>query len=254
MTLSADNSTNPDNEFNGFKQPGSRDSVNDVGVRTLEESYINVAGAMSLPAARSPHPTHTDLILESASLVSQKANYELLQVRYEGPSENAGSVSVGAQGSPLFEPVTTLSRVAKQEPLDTHPNFKGTATSIVGVACDNDGTEANEDPEIIIRDSDGAFKRISDKAKDDSLKGATSYLAPGQEYTVRYAALTEPPLTNVGRVVENLPLDGPSVSGDFNWLLISVDFTQKGEIYEVTERYLLSGVNGYADSIYNYTL
>jgi hypothetical protein len=254
MSIIADNQSSPSNDFNGYKQPGSRDSVNDVGIRTLEESYINVSGAMTLPAARSTHPTYTDLILESASIISQKANYELLQVRYDGPSDDGGAVSVGAQGDPLFEPVTTLSRVAKQEPLDTHPNFKDSATSIVGVACDNDGTEANEDPEIIIRDSDGAFKRISDKANDDSLKGASSYLAPGQEYTIRYAAMDEPPLTNVGRVVDNLPLNGPDVSGDFNWLLISIDFTQKGEIYEVTERYLLSGVNGYADSIYNYTL
>ena len=253
MTLILDNQTQADNDFGGFKQPGSRDSINDVGVRTLEESYINVAGQMTLPFARERHPNFTDLVLVSASIVTQKGGYELLQVKYEGPSPSEGTATViGVQGDPLFEPVANLSRVAKQEPLDTHPNFKGTATSIVGVACDNDGT--SEDADIIIRDADGAFKRISDKAKDDSLKGVTSYLAPGQEYTIRYAAREEPPLTKVGKVAENLPLSGPDVSGDFNWLLISIDFTQKGEIYEVTERYLLSGVNGYADSIYNYTL
>jgi hypothetical protein len=122
----------------------------------------------------------------------------------------------------------------------------------VGKACDNDGT--SEDPEIIIRDSDGAFKRISNTAKVASLRGTSSYLAPGAEYTVRYADRDKPNLSSVGKTVETLPLDGPSVSGDFNWLLISIDYTQKGDIYEVTERYLLSGVNGYADSIYNYTL
>jgi hypothetical protein len=207
---------------------------------------------MKLPDARSSHPTFTELILVAASITTQKANYELLSLTYEGPSDGSGNVSAGTQGAPLFTPVSSLSRQAKQEPLDTHPNFDGSTTSIVGEACDNDGND--EDPEIIIRDSDGAFKRISNTAVDPSLRGASSYLAPGAEYTIRYADRNKPDLSSVGKTVDNLPLDGPSVSGDFNWLLISIDYTQKGDIYEITERYLLSGVNGYADSIYNYTL
>ena len=252
-TLIADNSSEADNDFNGFKQAGSRDSVNDIGIRTLEESYLNVSGAMQLPPARSSHPDFRDLILESASLTTQKGGYELLQVRYDGPSDEVGSVTIGGvQGVPLFEPVASLSRVAKQQPLDTHPNFDGSSQSIVGEACGNNGE--SEDPSIIIRDSDGAFKRISNTAVDPALRGASSYLAPGAEYTIRYADRNERPLSQVGKVVTNLPLNGPDVSGDFEWLLISVDFTQKGEIYEVTERYLLSGANGYADSVYNYSL
>ena len=117
MTLIPNNNIEPNNDFNGHKQPGSRDSVNDVGIRTLEESYINVAGSMKLPPARSPHPTQRDLKLESASLTFQKGNYELLQVRYDGPSDEAGSVSIGGiQGPPLFDPVASLARVAKQVP------------------------------------------------------------------------------------------------------------------------------------------
>jgi len=243
---------NPHSTFGGFLQAGANDSIDDVGIRTLKEQYLQVSGQMNLPEASSKHPEETLLVCVSASLIKQKGDLELLDVTYEGPADGGGSTSTDTQGTALFEPVTTLSRVSKQEPLDTHPNFDGSSTSIVGEACDNDGQ--SEDPEIIIRDSDGAFKRISNTAVDASLRGASSYLAPGAEYTVRYADNSKPPLSSVGKVVENLPLDGPDVSGDFNWLLISVDFTQKGEIYEVTERYLLSGPNGYADSIYDYTL
>lgn len=258
MAITANNPTAaPNNFFGGYLQPGATDSINEVGIRTLRQSYVNAGGNMELPAARSAHPDFIDLFLKSASIVKQKGDYELMEVVYEGAAPGAapggGSViKSGAQGNPLFEPVTSLSRTVNQEPLDSHPNFDGTPDSIVGKACDNDGT--SEDPGIIIRDSDGAFKVISNEADDKALRGASSYLAPGAEYTVRYADRSKPNLQNVGRVVESLPLNGPEIGGVFNWLLTSIDYEQKGEVYEITERYLLSGVNGWADSIYNYTL
>lgn len=241
-----------DDTFNGFKQQGSTDSINDVGVRTLKESYLNIAGQMTLPEPRSFHPLETLLVLTSASLTKQKGDCELLSVTYEGPGDGSGEATTGTQGDPLFTPVSSLTRQSKQEPLDTHPNFDGRTDSIVGEACDNDGT--SEDPDIIIRDSDGAFKRISNTANVAALRGASSYLAPGAEYTIRYADRNKPNLSSVGKTVDQVPLEGPTVTDPFNWLLISIDYTQKGDIYEVTERYLLSGPNGYANAIYNYTL
>lgn len=254
MAITANNPTAaPNSFFGGYLQPGATDSINEVGIRTLRQSYLNAGGNMELPAARSGHPDFIDLFLKSASIVKQKGDYELMEVVYEGAAPGGGSVTIGgAQGNPLFEPVTGLSRAVNQEPLDSHPNFSGTANSIVGQACNNDGT--SEDPDIIIRDSDGAFKVISNEADDVALRGVSSYLAPGAEYTVRYADRSKPNLQNVGKVVGSLPLNGPQVSGDFNWLLSAIDYEQRGEVYEITERYLLSGVNGWADSIYNYTL
>ena len=256
MALKADNSTqSPDSDFGGFLQAGSTDSVNDVGIRTLRQSYVNVSGRMQLPVARSRHPKFTDLILESATITQQKGDYELLQVTYEGESRGASSVTIGGgtEGTPLFETVSSLSRSTSQQPLDTHPNFDGDAESIVGVACGNDGQ--SEDPDIIIRDADGAFQRISDKAKVENLRGASSYLAPGAEYSIRYASESEPDISNIGRSRTGSPKGAPAVSGigpGNAWLLTAIDFTQRGEIYEVTERYLLSDTKGWNDQIYFY--
>ena len=254
MAITANNpNAAPDSFFGGYLQPGATDSINDVGIRTLRQSYVNAGGNMELPVARSAHPNFIDLFLKSASIVKQKGDYDLMEVVYEGAAPGGGDANInGAQGNPLFEPVTGLSRTVNQEPLDSHSNFSGTSDSIVGQACNNDGT--SEDPNIIIRDSDGAFKVISNEANDVALRGVSSYLVAGAEYTVRYADESKPNLENVGRVVESLPLNGPDVGGDFNWLLSSIDYEQKGEVYEITERYLLSGANGWADSIYNYTL
>ena len=254
MAITANNpNAAPDSFFGGYLQPGATDSINDVGIRTLRQSYVNAGDNMKLPTARSAHPDFIDLFLKSASIVKQKGDYELMEVVYEGAAPGGGEANInGAQGNPLFEPVTGLSRTVNQEPLDSHPNFSGTPDSIVGQACNNDGT--SEEPNIIIRDSDGAFKVISNEANDVALRGVSSYLVAGAEYTVRYADESKPNLENVGRVVESLPLNGPDVGGDFNWLLSSIDYEQRGEVYEITERYLLSGANGWADSIYNYTL
>jgi len=242
----------PDSDFNGFLQPGSSDSVNDVGVRTISQSYINTRGSMQVPRVKTPHPVFTELLLEEASLTFQEGDYEQLDVTYKGNSgESFGSVTTASGNASLYPVVTALTRLLSQEPLDAHPNFTGTSTSIVGVACGNDGE--SEDSTIIIRDGDGAFVRISDKAKDPSLRGVSSYLAPGAEFTIRYAKDSLPSLTRVGKIVEN-PQGAPSVSGDYNWLLNSITYTQEGDIFEVTETYLLSGENGWADSIYLTTL
>lgn len=247
-------STIPDSDFNGFLQAGSSDSVNDVGVRTVQQSYINKAGQMVLPSPRSPHPIFTSLLLESASLVKMEGEFEQLDVIYKGKGEGETTTVTTGGNTALFGKVYGLSRTSSQEPLDAHPNFHGGSDSIVAVACGtDDGEKEDEDAEIIIRDSDGAFVRISDQAVEPSLRGVSSYLLAGQEFTVRYVSDDVPSVAKVGYIVEN-PEGAPSVSGSYNWLLIAIDYTQEGDNYEVTERYLLSGENGWADSIYGETL
>jgi len=253
MALTEDNpNAVPDSDFNGYLQPGSSDSINDVGIRTVSQSYVNDSGEMELPRVKTPHPIFTDLLLESATITQQEGGYEQLDVTYKGKSGESFSTETTPGGNEsLYPVVNTLTRSLNQEPLDTHPNFSGSATSIVADACGNDGSVENK--EIIIRDEGGAFVKISDLSFEPNLAGATSYLAPGQEFTIRYASDTIPSITNVGRIV-SAPTGAPPVSGNFNWLLSAINFTQEGDIFEVTENYLLSGVNGWAQSIYNYTL
>jgi hypothetical protein len=256
MALIADNiSSVPDSFFNGYLQPGATDSLNDVGIRTLQQSFMNVAGQMTLPFARSRHPIFTNLILDSASLTGQKGGYELLDVSYSGEANGAGIVTIGGNtaGTPLFETVSSLSRSTSQQSLDTHPNFKGDATSIIGVACGTDGTE---NAEIILRDEEGAFQRISDKAVVDNLKGASAYLAPSAEYSIRYASKEAPNVSNIGKAISGTPKGAPTASGispGRAWLLTAIDYTQRGDIFEVTERYLLSDNSGWSEPVYYYS-
>lgn len=253
MALTEDNpNAVPDSDFNGYLQPGSSDSINDVGIRTVSQSYVNDSGEMELPRVKTPHPIFTDLLLEDATLTQQEGGYEQLDVTYKGKSgESFSSETTPGGNTSLYPAVNELSRSMTQQPLDTHPNFSGTPTSIVGRACGNDGSE--EDKEIIIRDDAGAFIRISDKSKDPRLSGTSSYLSAGAEFSIRYASDTLPSVERVGKIISS-PAGAPSVSGNYNWLMIAVRYTQQGDIFEVTEQYLLSDVNGWAPSIYLYSL
>lgn len=152
MALIKDNPTaTPDSFFNGYLQPGSSDSTNDVGIRTVSQSYINVAGQMSKPRVKTPHPIFIDLLLEQVDLVKIEGEYERLDVTYKGKSGESFDIVVTSGGNTTLYPVvTSLSKSTRQEPLDSHPNF---STSIVEAAV---GSQ-EEDPEIIIRDDDGAF-------------------------------------------------------------------------------------------------
>lgn len=236
-----------DSDFGGMIQAGSTDTLSDVGIRTVSQTYVNKAGQMKLPAPQEQHPTFKKLYMKSATITKQKGGMEALSVVYEGPGDEGTPESLsGTAGNPLFRVVRTIRRPTRQEPLDSHPEF----AADIKVAAQGGSADDDENPEIIIRNKDGAFVRISDKAEDASLRGASSYLVPSAEYTLRYAATSQPNLSNVGKIRTPPGLTGFNAPGSANWMFVGIESTQKGQIYEVMEKYLLSGPNGWAESVY----
>jgi len=49
MAITANNPNEaPNSFFGGYLQPGATDSINEVGIRTLRQSYVNAGGKIGI--------------------------------------------------------------------------------------------------------------------------------------------------------------------------------------------------------------
>jgi hypothetical protein len=176
------------------------------------------------------HPEFNSMKVSNVAASKKSPGVAELTVTYKGVVSGDND---GPDGTGAFEPVEECSVSTRQEPIETHPDW-----STIG------GTEAAPLNDAIYDDS-GLFTGF----KEGSSKfGVTDYLAVGATYRRSYASKTKPSLAGVGQI--DTPTGAPTVTSGYTWLKSGVSFSQDGDLYSVSEEWLLSGPSGWDTDIY----
>lgn len=144
---------------------------------------------------------------------------------------------------PTYELATSLST----EPIQTHPDFTsvlaGTPAAPLNGAIFVDAYTGWQS-----ENTDAVFKEF--KAGDGMTKaGVDSYLVPGAEWRKMSFQQTRPTgIRDVG-TIDSPSGPAPTVSGR-DWLAWSESYLRRGNIYQLSTVWKLSGRNGWDDEIY----
>jgi hypothetical protein len=175
---------------------------------------------------------------------------------WEGPN----SVS-SENGEPINDPEYSFVPDVAEKNIDTHPNFWTTADGfsdyILSAASLSGGTFST----TVFNEHLDATKRIFvkfGKNTSNDLHGVESYLAwQSGRYSKRYLASSEPTsyIANLGKTYSTAQLPGPSsgkptLPGSGNWLLIGVDYTKRGSVFDVILTWKASDSRGWNPYIY----
>ena len=157
----------------------------------------------------------------------------------------------------LFE--YQCNAIASEEPIETHPNFLTAATSLgfdVSIVTASGGfiSEGSTSGGAVF-DADGIFLGFNKDALNN-LAGVRSYLSPQVTFQVKYSTNDRPSSgaqTAIGTI--DSPINPPSFSGDKNWLLTEVNWSNTGNgsdgAYQISEGFRLSGEGGWNTNIYS---
>lgn len=141
----------------------------------------------------------------------------------------------------------SISATASQEPLATHPMFQSgvwAVTESEWALWKKWDKEGMPDP-VPANLSDGFTKFI-----ELSNKGITDYLQPRAVVRVTTTESSFPSMTKLGKI--NYPTSAPTLKGDANWLLTSVEGqSESNGNWTVTREWTSSGSNGWEEDIYN---
>jgi hypothetical protein len=136
-----------------------------------------------------------------------------------------------------------------QEPIQTHPDFKNLLTKY-------GGSEPAEGvvswpKELPNPPTNRGFSNTSNDGQRNPMHGVDSYLALGAVWTVTYVRKVIPTdlLDDVGCIVENPPGHPPTPQGR-NWLKLAPTGRKRGNVTQISERYMLSGRSGWVSDIY----
>lgn len=143
-------------------------------------------------------------------------------------------------------------------PIQAHPNYK----SWLGVYGDED-TNGNWRPFRSLPQSASSGVNVfaslngnsggSAKGKKNPLLGAEAFLSIGGVWSRRYGVKEVPgdALAGVGLIQNTVPGTPPTIPANRNWLKGAPIIAWRGNAWDVTEQYLLSGVGGWVSIIYN---
>lgn len=191
--------------------------------------------------------------LTNIDLVTKNA---ITEVTLEYTTPVGGPTSSSAEQAALT--IYETSSVLYEEPIASHPAFTAATgifnSSIVSAAggAITEGTGASGGA---IFSQDGLFVGFTKTALNDFF-GVQSYLSPKVTFRKTFSQGTAPAVSytqNVGLIFNSIS-GSPSLTGSQNWLLTNLSWNNSGEggngLFEITEEYTASGINGWNDIIY----
>lgn len=220
--------------YPGVRQPGGRLRIDDLGVGTLKEAYVNDAAEIvsRVPETRQRHPAYRNLLWKTGEISFLRGGKARLDGIWVG---RVGGGGFGGTGPGLPEPIHSVDRIQRTEPITTHPLWQ----DILLVA----GGEAN------VRYDDGVFVGFTKDSEDQSLVGVTDYLDFGAVFSKRYLSYTIPSLSPIGKI-DDPGAKAPPIDNDRNWLRIDASWQEAGDVYSIREAWMLSARNGWHPVIY----
>lgn len=138
-----------------------------------------------------------------------------------------------------------------QEPITSHPRWQALKERYGGRL---EGGEVKF-PETLPQELQGkGLSKVKLKTGEEKnpLYGVETYLSLGAVWSVTRAYRTIPDnlLEGVGCVVKNPPGNPPTPEGR-NWLKMAPTGRRRGNVAEITHRYMLSGIGGWVEDIYS---
>lgn len=149
------------------------------------------------------------------------------------------------------QPVYELSSSLDQEPIQSHPDF---VSAIGGTPSSPKNGAVFIAPETGLPTTDnakGVFREFAATlaGAPNPKGGIEAYLVPGAEWRVTEFTAGRPTgLRSLG-TIDSPDGPNPSLSGH-NWLMWSQSYIRRGNIYQVTSTWKLSGRNGWDPDIY----
>ena len=139
-----------------------------------------------------------------------------------------------------------------QEPIQSHPNLQFLLDTYGGTV-DADGDirwELNLPDSAKGRVGGLRLPKTKDGKPKNPLFGTESWLALGAVWSITYAvrALPDDLLDDVGCIVT--PRGNPPTPADRNWLKMAPVGRKRGNVGQVTERFMLSGIGGWVPDVY----
>ena len=200
-------------------------------VETLRCDKSNVG--LATPRRESPHPQYTKLVAKDIQQRFLRAELAEVTVTYRGIPEEPP------------EDFWSVESSTGQEAISTLKNFKDIA-----------GTPDEPINGAIFNEETGIFEGFGPDAPDD-LRGVTGFLSPSVVLAVvRYEESSVPSdVDDVGKISPppsglGSQLAAAYSSGDQNWLKTAAPAVQYGPFWQIRERWLRSGDNGWNTDIY----
>lgn len=216
------------------RQPGGDSgSINAEGLLVATVKYLCAWDKVFRLLPRryvSRHPDYNGLVANEVSFTRKPPGIAEITCKYAGvPSGDA----TGPTGTGAFLPVEEVSVSVSQEPIETSPNFGSISSSEKTYNTNSDGKEI-----------------FSGFKKDSDFEGIDSYLAPQATFRRSYISETIPSLSGIG--TRNTPTNAPTTASGFNWLKSGITASKQGELWSVSEEWLLSASSdGWNTTIYN---
>lgn len=199
----------------------------------FEDLQGSIPGPQSLTAYGGVHTRTT---------VETDAGVTTVRWLYEGIYQNASTAVY------LYEFQGSMESV----PIQAHPQYRSWL-NVYG----NEDTNGNWRPFHSMPTTGGSGLPGSggDTAQGgkNPLLGVEAFLSIGGVWTMRYGIRTVPSsaLSGVGTITSSVPGTPPAIPANRNWLKGSPTITWRGNAWDVTEQYLLSGMGGWSRLVYD---
>jgi len=216
--------------------PGGGISYTADGKKLTRQVYVLTAGETSV----SPAPV-ANATITSADFTQDSAGLTRVTVTWTEGLAGGG----GAGGTAGVGTTVELIGGSREVPTESHPTFKNSVTD-EALKEIKAAIQEGRDPDTTLVPIAGADRaRILYKLL---LRGQEYYLAPAVSYRETTLESSLPSLNEIATV--NAPQRGPSVAGNQNWLLTSINARSVaqpagGVRYEVTKEWMLSDRNGW---------
>lgn len=195
--------------------------------------------------------------LTNIDLVTKDAITEVT-LEYVAPIADAGATQQEIEALTIYEASSVLS----EEPISSHPAFTvatGIFTSSIVSAAGGAYTQGSGE-EILgygaIFSEEGVFVGFNKEAPNNFF-GVQSYLTPKVTFRKTFSQSSAPAVSytqKVGFIYDTPDAQAPSLTGSQNWLFTNLSWRNSGAggtgLFEITEEYTGSGLNGWNDVIY----
>jgi hypothetical protein len=235
------------------QQSGDTFEINQFGIgratvefKTPRPNLVNALTSYLYFGA--PHPTFPNLLLKERRGNGENGDIMSIQCVYEGP---IGDLT---PEDPTPPPEYSTDISLSSEPIETHPryttgDFALTSTQLREVRLWFDAlgdSSVNATTSIPSGWSDGQQDLAAKK-----LKGVTSYLRPGIIYSIDYVggSVSSTKVNNVGKIIQD-PQGAPTLTGDKSWLFVGYNWTKRGNVFSLNEKYQASGPGGWDIDLY----
>ncbi|NDC18703.1 MAG: hypothetical protein EBZ87_00325 [Microbacteriaceae bacterium] len=203
---------------------------------------------LTRPSASLPTPSLTKTIsiggetlrMVSVNVVSGSGNFKEITETFQGQSTTR-TLQQNATNS------------TGEEPIETNYNFlvgndgRQSIVNLSGGAL-TEGQAVNSTTGGAVFDENGKFLYFNKNAQN-KLFGVTSYLNPNITYRRSFTTTTTPDLSAVGRIITPSS-DFPASTTGATWLCTSIQYTQRGQTFEVSHDFRSSDKKGWNTYIY----